>query len=128
MAERGEILEEIIADLISANRTIPVIVEGEKDVRALREIGLEGTILTVYRGNSLVNLTEEVAARYTEVIVLTDWDRTGGRIARRLALFFRSESVACDLEFRRRLIKVSGGEIRTVEALPAFRRNLRKRS
>ena len=34
-------LVETIAELIEANRTTPVIVEGERDVRSLRALGLE---------------------------------------------------------------------------------------
>jgi len=59
----------------------PIIVEGKKDEEALRELGMEGPIHQIPSGgrtplNSLEDLPE-----YEEIIVLTDFDRTGEELA-----------------------------------------------
>ncbi len=51
--ERIGRIEYLIARLIETNQDIPVIVEGEQDVRTLRKLGLQGTILKVHTGETL---------------------------------------------------------------------------
>ena len=126
--ERLADLELTIEELIEENKRFPVIVEGDKDVAGLRALGLEGDILKVNVGMSLVNFAGDLARRFSRVIILTDWDRTGGTIARRLTTYLESESVEWDLGYRRRFARTARGEIRTVEALPALLANVRRRA
>jgi len=126
--ERLEEFRRVVDGLVEENLSVVVIVEGERDVAALRELGLSGEIVTVHRGRSLVQVADDIAADHDEVIVLTDWDRTGGTLARRISTYLEGLSVSCDLEVRRRLARIAGGEIRTVEGLPALRRNLERRA
>ena len=59
--------------------------------------------------------------------ILTDWDRTGGRLARKLAELGRASDLQPDLELRRELALISRGDISCVEELPALVRKLRSR-
>jgi 5S rRNA maturation endonuclease (ribonuclease M5) len=61
------------------------------------------------------------------VIVLTDWDREGGQLARRLREFLDAEQVPLDLEYRRRLARVLRGELAQVEGLYGWARRLAER-
>src|SRR2546427_10142806 len=82
--ETYEDLVEVIADLAEANLEVPVIVEGERDVRSLRALGLQGEILSLNAGVSMFHLAESYSRRLRKAIILTDWDRRGGQLCRLL--------------------------------------------
>jgi len=73
-----EDVQKALSELIEENRSIPIIVEGEKDVDALRKLGLTGEIITLNSGITLIDFCDKIAERYKEIIILTDWDRKGG--------------------------------------------------
>ena len=78
-------LEDVLkalSELIEENKSRPVIVEGEKDVDALRRLGLTGEIITLNSGITLIDFCDKIAEKYNEVIILTDWDRKGGFLHR----------------------------------------------
>ena len=101
-----------------------VVVEGERDRRSLRRLGLAGTIVLVHRGDSLAGVAHRLAQRSRRVITLTDWDREGGRLAHRLKEFLESESLSFDLDYRRRLARILRGELVHVEGLYGWARRL----
>jgi 5S rRNA maturation endonuclease (ribonuclease M5) len=104
-----------------------VVVEGERDARALRRLDLAGRIALVHRGRSLSATAHDLAAA-RRVIVLTDWDTEGGHLARRLKEFLESEPLDLDLEYRRRLARILRGELVHVEGLHGWaRRQAEKR-
>ena len=41
-----EDVQKALSELVEENRSTPVIVEGEKDVSALKKLGLKGRIIT----------------------------------------------------------------------------------
>jgi len=53
-------------------------------------------------------------------ILLTDWDRKGGQLARRLREAGKACGLKADSEYRRRLAFFTGSQIRCVEDLPGF--------
>lgn len=75
--ERAERLREVLAALSEINEVIPVIVEGKNDVNALKKLGLSGEIITLHRGASLYDFCEEIAEKFSRVVLLTDWDEKG---------------------------------------------------
>ncbi|HEC88975.1 MAG: hypothetical protein DRN12_07020 [Thermoplasmata archaeon] len=98
-----EILEEVektISDLQEENKSIPIIVEGEKDLQALHLLGVRGVILTFNKGKSLIDFCDWVASRFKKVIILTDWDRRGGNLCRVMIQQFKGR-VEYDVSFRR---------------------------
>ncbi len=107
----------IIQKLRELGPETAVIVEGKKDTRTLRFLGITCPIEEVNRGESLVVFAEKMAKRYSHFIVLTDWDRSGGQIARHLKDFFHGFPVELDEEIRRELANLTTKEIRTVEGL-----------
>jgi 5S rRNA maturation endonuclease (ribonuclease M5) len=104
-----------------------VIVEGERDRRALRRLGLEGPITLVHRGETLSATAHRLVRGGQRVIVLTDWDGEGGQFARRLKEFLEAEEVPLDLEFRRRFARILRGELVHVEGLHGWARRLAER-
>lgn len=99
-----------------------VLVEGERDRRSLRALGLGGPIELVHSGRTLSELAARLARDGRRVIVLTDWDTAGGQLARKLREFLEAEAVGIDLEYRRRLARVLRGEVVHVEGLHGWAR------
>jgi len=105
---------------LQADSRVPgtvVVVEGERDRRSLRRLGLRGPILLVHRGRTLSETAHHLAETARHVIILTDWDTEGGHLAQRLREFLGSGRQGPDLEHRRRLARVLRGELVHVEGL-----------
>ncbi len=112
-------IEDLIEELKEANLSVPVLVEGKRDLAALRELGLEGEILLVNSGKNLVDLSDLIAKRYSEIIILTDWDRKGSYLAGKMFTLLRDNGVLCNMEYRRKIGFYAGSLISTVEELPS---------
>src|SRR5512137_983847 len=68
-----ESLEELIASLLEASgQGAAVIVEGRRDLLALRSLGLPGPVIMASRLSAL-DVAEDAARNYSQVILLTDW-------------------------------------------------------
>jgi 5S rRNA maturation endonuclease (ribonuclease M5) len=125
-AERLEKLERIVDDLIERSSDEPIIVEGSRDIKALRDLGIEGMIRAVNTGSSIVNLCESLSSEHDRFIILTDWDRKGGQIAHQLDRGFESCDVKRDMSVRANIARLTKKEIKDVEGLPGFIRRLQK--
>ena len=79
-----EEIEKAIEEIRDKNRNTPIIVEGEKDVRALNSLDINGDIITVHCGMEIANLCDYIASHYKEIIILTDWDRKGWQLCRKI--------------------------------------------
>jgi|SRR3990170_5176970 len=117
---RYEDLSRALEDLSERNRTAPVIVEGERDRKALEALGIRGDIRVVNRGTSLFRLCEDLAREDRGAIILTDWDERGGRLARQLRDGLAANGVRYDDEIRARLARLCRKEIAAVEELRAY--------
>ena len=112
-------LVAVIDELSEANLEVPVLVEGEKDVRALRELGLQGEILSLNAGVSMFHLAESYSRRLRKAIILTDWDRRGGQLCRLLLDAFEANGVRADVDLRARITLLCRKDIKDVESLAA---------
>ncbi|MBC7081052.1 MAG: toprim domain-containing protein [Thermoplasmatales archaeon] len=115
-------IEKAIEKLKEENRSIPIIVEGEKDVKALHELDVRGEIITLH--GSVSNLCDEIALKYKEVIILTDWDEEGWKLCRRIEENLRGR-IKCNTDYRIIFSKIMNS--RNVEGMPKFIKNLRKK-
>ena len=119
-AERLEKLDKLLAELAEASLATPIIVEGKRDTKALRALGIEGTILELNVGKGVVDFCEGVARSHREVILLTDWDAKGGTLFRALADSLKSLGVKVDGDFRRELAGLAKKGAKDVEGVPGF--------
>ena len=85
---------------------VPIIVEGRKDVKALRKIGIEGKIIKLNSGKSIVNFCEDVARDYDEVILLLDWDRKGEELTEKTKKILQSYGTKCILKYRKTIARI----------------------
>ena len=112
----------------------PILVEGKRDVIALRKLGFTGKIEKVNRGWNMPRLVAFLYEKYgtrnpvdggDAVILLMDWDRTGGRIQRDLTNRLESLDVKVDISTRKEIARCLKPEGRTVEGLAAHAGELR---
>lgn len=80
--ERVERLKEVIQALYEVNKRIPIIVEGRRDVSALRKIGFVGELITLHMGKGLYDFCEDIHERFNRVVLLMDWDEKGESLYR----------------------------------------------
>jgi len=117
-----ENLEKIIAELGEENRSIPIIVEGKKDIEALRKLDISGSIISVNAGIPLIDFCDKIAQDHTDIIILTDWDRKGGYLCRTIKRNLEGR-VNCNTKYRELFAK--NAMIRTLEGLPSWLETMR---
>ncbi len=122
--ESLEMIEKAIGDLREINRDVPVVVEGEKDETALRKLGLEGTIIVIQRGKRISALCDFIAENYKEIIILTDWDRKGWQLYRKMEKNLKGRT-RCINDYRLILAKYS--TVKDVESIPSFIMSIKER-
>ncbi|WP_457548771.1 toprim domain-containing protein [Archaeoglobus sp.] len=76
-----------------------VLVEGRRDVEALKGLGVVGKILPV----SSVPRAKLVESVEGDVIILTDWDEKGEKLKREIFEMLLSNGVIADTSIRRRI-------------------------
>jgi len=101
-----------------------IVVEGIRDRESLRKIGIEGPIqcLQSSRKNTL-GFVEELRGA-SGVIVLTDFDREGVFLAKRLARTLTAEGIRNNLVLWRDLRGLTRSDIRSIEELPKYYQRL----
>jgi len=112
-----EEIEKNIEELKIMNERMPIIVEGKKDVAALRFLGCSGVIITVNKGVSLTEFCDRIAQLYDTVILLTDWDRKGGSLCKRMMRLLKGR-VTYNTTYRDIFAKYA--MTRKVEGLPSW--------
>jgi len=123
--ESKKIIEKILLELIDENKKTPILVEGEKDIQALQNLGVKGIIISVNSGISLIDFCDKIADKYNEIIVLTDWDKKGGYLCHTIIKNLEGR-VKCNTYYREILAKNS--IIRTVEGLPSWIETMKEKN
>ena len=118
-------IEKILLDLQEENKSIPILVEGDKDLLALRKLGLRGEIIIINKGKSLSDFCDSLASEYKDIIILTDWDRRGGHLGHTIRKNLEGR-VNCNMRYREFFAKNT--TIRTIEGLPSWIETIRKKT
>ena len=119
---------------VSGGCGCPILVEGRKDVVALKSMGFTRPFEQVNRGWDQSRLVTHIFETYgilnkvdqgASVILLMDWDRTGGRLQRKIGERLQAFGMRIDNETRMELVRAMKPEGRTVEGLKAHAEKLR---
>lgn len=121
--ERLVRLEDAVDRLREVAETGTVVVEGARDRSALDWLGIGGFHVSLHKGQPLHAVVEELAGCPPPIVLLLDWDRTGGRLLRQLADGLLGR-VSVDEQCRRRLAVAC--RCRTLEELPSELTALRR--
>jgi 5S rRNA maturation endonuclease (ribonuclease M5) len=116
---------EAVTDLVNAlvaysGRGVPVIVEGPKDMRTLRKLGVAGPIFCAKsRRLGLVDFLDSIAT-HPEVIILTDFDKEGRALAWRLRRDLLQMRVKVNIEIWKQLKALARSEMVGIENLGRY--------
>ena len=118
---RFEAVIELIGDLAAhSRRGVPVIVEGPNDVKTLRKLGITGPIFCAKsRRLGLVDFLDSIAT-YSEVIILTDFDKEGRALAWRLCRDLSQMRVKVNVEIWKQLKALARSEMVGIENLGKY--------
>ena len=109
MRESAEIFFEFVKHLKEKSKSIPVIVEGKNDEKILRRFGVKN--IRTLSGKNYFDLLEELPENTEEVILLTDTDKQGEKIFKKLKSIFESQNIKVDGSFREFLKKFGIKEV-----------------
>lgn len=123
--ERLEELEEIILELKELSKAgAIIIVEGRKDVDSLRFLGIHGEIQLASQ-QPLLYLTELLSGSGKEIVLLTDWDKKGSFIAKKIINHLFAYGIIPNTDIRSRLRSLSKKRIKDIESLNNYINKLR---
>jgi 5S rRNA maturation endonuclease (ribonuclease M5) len=123
LKEKEEKTLQILTALVEESaKGTPIIVEGKKDVEALRALGAEGAVLKVKTGGkSFLDAVSEIEKMgVPEVILFLDFDRRGKEGTKRLKQSLERAKIKPNTKFWRTLSALVGKEIQCVESLTAY--------
>jgi len=108
----------------------PIIVEGKRDINALRTLGIEGNIISAKTGGKtlldVVSEIEKTEAR--EVILLLDFDRRGKELTQNLTKYLEKMTTKLSLNFWRKLSNLIGSEVKDIEGLATYMETLKRKT
>ena len=104
-----------------------ILVEGKKDLIALRNMGILGSIKTVKTGGkSLTCILSEIEnQKIREVILLMDFDRRGKELTKSLKKNLEHLRIKPITKFWNALGSLTGRDIQCIEGLPSYLEKLR---
>ena len=131
LKEREERIQQVLACLIEeSSKGILIIVEGRNDVETLRQLGVEGEIISAKTGGrtqlDVICEVEESGAK--EVIMLLDFDRRGREWTRVLKQRLEKARIKPNLTFWNELMRFAGREVKDVEGLASYIQTLKKKA
>ena len=102
IAKFEKIMDKIYDDL---SKGAIIIVEGKKDRRSLENLGLKN-IKEINKGDNLVEFADKITAK--KIIILTDFDRRGALLKKRLKELLETTGRRVDTKYREELNKATG--------------------
>ena len=107
----------------------PIVVEGKKDVAALRAQGVTGILLTVKTGGkSFLDAVCEIEKMGApEVILFLDFDRRGKEGTKHLKQSLERIKINANTKLWRALSATAGKEIQCIESLTAYLHTLHEK-
>jgi len=121
-----QLLEQLVQE--TAKDTL-VIVEGQNDIKALKELAIQGNTISVKTaGKSFLDILTEIEERnISKVILLLDFDRRGREWTKRLKQRLEEKRIKVDIDFWKKLRALVGHNVKDVEGLPTYLETLKKR-
>ena len=108
-----------------AEQGMPILIEGKKDEVALRKLGIEGNFIKVSGSPlKLYEIAEQAAKSSSKIIILTDFDKKGNELAKRLAEDIQALGSHPDLEIRKKIMGITRRYIKDIESLSRHLRQL----
>jgi 5S rRNA maturation endonuclease (ribonuclease M5) len=128
--KKEKILQALSEIAAESTKGILIIVEGKKDMDALRNFGVTGPVLTAKTGGkSFIHLLNEIElTQPREVVLLLDFDRRGKEATARFAAGLERARIKPDLIFWRSLRALAGREVQCIESLTSYLQTLERKT
>lgn len=110
-------IKEFINSL-NSEKECAVIVEGKHDSEALKKLGFTEKVLEFHRFGGLTKFADSVSD-HKNLIILFDSDRKGKYLTRRVIEQLEHRT-RIDLSYKKKLIQITSGKIRTIEELSRY--------
>jgi 5S rRNA maturation endonuclease (ribonuclease M5) len=131
LTEKKENILQALSEIAdeSAKGTL-IVVEGKKDMDALRSFGVAGPVLTAKTGGkSITQIFSEIElTQPKEVVLLLDFDRRGKEATARFAAGLERARIKPDLTFWRSLRALTGREVQCIESLTSYLQTLEQKT
>ena len=130
LKEKEERIQQILERLAEENLSgTPIIVEGKKDVKTLKALGIKGKIISAKTcGKSFLDLISEVEeTSVKEVILLLDFDRRGRELTAYLKSHLEKTGIKTNISFWLKLSSLASREVKDVEGLAKYMETLKSK-
>ena len=119
--ETLEQVEELLDELRECSSGgVPILVEGADDERALRKLDVKEKIFRISSGGkTLLNFLESLAG-FRQIIILTDFDRAGNKLAEFCAEHLRRLGVEPITDIREKLKALLRKDVKDIQGLAGF--------
>ena len=104
-----ELFNEFINRLKEASEKYPVLVEGKRDLFILKRFGVKN--IYTLSGKNYTDFVESLPDDVEKVVLLTDVDKQGEKIFRKLSEVLRRYNIAVDGSFREYLRRLGIEEV-----------------
>lgn len=99
---------------------VPTLVEGADDERALRKLNVKGKIFKISSGSkTLLNFLEGLTG-FRQIIILTDFDRAGDKLAKFCAEHLKRLGVEPIMDTREKLKTLLRKDVKDIQGLAGF--------
>jgi|GEM_PF-788511 len=121
--ETLEQVEELLDELKEySSGGVPILVEGVDDERALRKLDVKEKIFRISSGSkTLLNFLESLTG-FKQIIILTDFDRAGDKLAEFCAEHLRRLGVEPIMDIREKLKALLRKDVKDIQGIAGFLR------
>ena len=105
-----------------------IIVEGSKDAETLKSYGIKGKICCIKnRRIPIYDLLNQYVNTDEELIVLTDFDRRGVQLAKKIVAYMEKHGKPVNLTFWATLYGMFSNDIKDVEGIGTYLKNAKRK-
>ncbi len=130
LKRRIEKVTEIFERLaVQSIKGIPIVVEGQNDVNALRKLALSGVIIAAKTKKSFLALVTELERLdFEEVILLMDFDRRGKEWTKRLTQYLEQTTTRPNTFYWNELKSLLSRDVKEIEGILPYLQTLKKKT
>jgi 5S rRNA maturation endonuclease (ribonuclease M5) len=101
-----------------------IVVEGIHDKEALEELGITKEIV-LCSSRPHTDFVDYISSRHKKVVILTDYDRTGKRINKKLSTWLEREGIKVEKRYRDEVGKLLGFRgMKSIESVNSLKKRI----
>jgi 5S rRNA maturation endonuclease (ribonuclease M5) len=101
-----------------------IVVEGVHDREALEKLGITKEIV-LCSSRPHTDFIDYISSRHKKVVILTDYDRTGKRINKKLSSWLEREGIKVEKQYRDEVGRILGFRgMRSIESVNALKKRI----